>query len=144
MLSAIFFRCHLIYFPIFFNYWNFGRNGMIAISNSAIKHKKLTFFFNFSPICLHSFSFQTLSLYFLFDTSYTCSHIRKLLFLHAFFEDKKRRHVWQANTIVWWRRRNRNRVDTDRFGPVPSRQSFSDRTELRRDGEVPVIVKKSV
>jgi len=42
----------------------------------------------------------------------------------------------------------RNRAGTDRFGPVPSRQTFSlsngDGTELRRDGHVPVIVNISV
>ena len=38
MLSAVF------YFPIIVNYRNFGHNGITAISNSAIQHKKLTFF----------------------------------------------------------------------------------------------------
>ena len=144
MLSAVFFRCHRICFPIFVNYWNFGHNGIIAISNSAIKHKKLTLFSTF-----HLFvSTVFLSRHYLF-TFYLTRHIVALiyatvLFLHAFFEDKNSRHVLQANTVVWWSRPKRNRADTDGFGPVPSSQSFSDGTELRRDEEVPVSVKISV
>jgi len=42
----------------------------------------------------------------------------------------------------------RNRVSTDRSGPVPSRQTFSlgngDGTEQRRDEDVPVSVNISV
>jgi len=42
----------------------------------------------------------------------------------------------------------RNRAGTDRFGSVPSRQTFSlsngDGTELRREGDVPVSVNISV
>jgi hypothetical protein len=39
-----------------------------------------------------------------------------------------------------------NRAGLDRFGPVPSSQTFSlgDGTELRRDGDVPLSVNISV
>jgi hypothetical protein len=144
MLPAVFFRCQGIYFSIFVNYWNFGHNGMIAISNFAIKHKKLTILSTFHLFV--STVFLSRHCHF---TSYLTRHIlahiyATVLFFHAFFEDKNSRHVLQVNTVVWWRRQNRNRADTDGFGPVPSGQSFSDGTELRRDGEVPVIVKISV
>jgi len=131
MLSALFFCCYGIYFPIFVNYWNFGHNGMTAISNHEIKHKQLTSFLStFHLFFSRVFSFQTLSLYLLLDTSYTCSHTRNSSIFHAFFEDKNRQHVLHTNAIVWWRRRNRNRAGTDRFGPIPSHQSFSGNTEL--------------
>jgi hypothetical protein len=142
MLSAVFFRCHEICFPIFFNYWKFGHNGMIAISNFAIKHKKLTLFSTFhlfvSTVFLSRHGHFTSYL-----TRYILAHAT-VLFFRSFFKDKNSRHVLQANTVAWWKRRNRNRADTKGFGPVPSGQSFSDGTELRRDGEVPVIVKISV
>ena len=70
-------RCHGMHFPLFVNYWNFGDNRMIVTSKCAIKkHGKLPDFFNSSPICPPSFSFQTPSLYFLFDMSYNSSHLR--------------------------------------------------------------------
>ena len=49
---------------------------MVVSSKCAIKtHWNLPDFFNSSPICPHNFSFQTLSLYFLFDMSYKSSHL---------------------------------------------------------------------
>jgi len=50
---------------------------MIVTSKCAIKNLETYLIFsNSSPICPHSFSFQKLSLYFLFDMSYNSSHLR--------------------------------------------------------------------
>jgi len=81
-------HCHGMHFPLFVNYWNFGDNKMIVTSKCAIKkHWNLIFFFISSPICSQNFSFQTLSLYFLFDI---IPHIYApvLLIFHPFLKTK--------------------------------------------------------
>jgi hypothetical protein len=63
------------------------------------KHWNLPDFFNSSPICPHNFSYQTLSLYFLFDMSYNSSHLRtSSINFSPISEDKNRKHSLEANT----------------------------------------------
>jgi hypothetical protein len=78
------------------------------------------------------FSFQTRSLYFLFDVSYNSSHIRtSSINFSSIFEDKNRQHSLQANTLNavqdrWDCLHYRNPAGTDRSSaPVTSRQTFS-------------------
>jgi len=51
--------------------------------------EKSWFFFNSSPICPHNISFQTLSLYFLFDMSYNSSHLHTNSINFSFTSDEQ-------------------------------------------------------
>ena len=124
-----------------FRYFLITRTLVVIETNCEIRNKKtleLPDFFNYSPICPHNFSFQTLSLYFLFDMSYNSSHLRtNSINFSSISEDKNRQHSLQTLEVQWRRRKTshyRNRAGTDRSGPVPSRQTFSlsndDGTEL--------------
>jgi hypothetical protein len=73
---------------------------MIVTSKCAIKKRwNLSHFFISSPIYPHNFSFQTMSLYFLFDMSYNSSHLRtNSINFPSISEDKNRQHSLQTNT----------------------------------------------
>jgi len=144
-------HCHRMHFPLFVNYWNCGDDRMIV--TSKIKQKRNTwFFFNTSPICPHSFSFQTLSLYFLFDMSY---HIYApfLLIFHPLLKTKTgSTRCKQTFKVCWRRHKTVQIIGTEQIqtGPDPfrhvkhSRSANGDGTELRRDGDLPVTVNISV
>ena len=64
------------------------------------------FFFNLSPICLHNFSFQTISLHFLFDMSYISSHLRTNSINFSSISEEKTGSTRCKQTLqVQWRRR---------------------------------------
>jgi hypothetical protein len=93
-----------------------------------------------------------LSLYFLFDMSCISSHLRtNYINFSCIFLRETRQHSLQAKHSKCTGRdvdcsHYQNRAGSDRFGPVPFRQTFSlgDGTELRLDGDVPVSVNLSV
>ena len=95
MLSAIFYCCHGMHFPLFVN----GDNRMIVTSIRAIKeHWNLPNFFISSPICPHNFSLHTLSLYFLFDMSIIPHIYAPLLLIFRPFLKTNSQPSLQTNT----------------------------------------------
>jgi hypothetical protein len=73
---------------------------MIVTSKFAIKNMETYLIFsNSSPICPHNFTFQTLSLYLLYDMSYNSSHLRIIsVDFSSTSEDKNRQRSLQAST----------------------------------------------
>ena len=110
--------------------------------------------FNPSPICSHSFSYQTLSLYLLFDMSYNFSHLRtNSVNFSSISEDKNRPHSLQTNTrsvVEETLDCSHYQIEQAQTGSDPSRHVKTsslrnvDGTELRREGDVPVSVNISV
>ena len=62
-------------------------------------HWKLPDFFISSPVCPHNFSFQTLSLYFLFDKSYNSSYLRTNSIHFSSISDNKNRQQCSGGDV---------------------------------------------
>jgi hypothetical protein len=72
---------------------------MIVTPKCTIKTLELTWLFSTLHVLSPQFSFQTLSLYFLFDVSYNSSHLRtSSVITLSISEDQNRQHSLQANT----------------------------------------------
>ena len=103
---------------------------MRVTSIGAIKEQwNLPDFFNPSPICPHNFPFHTLLLHFLFDMSHNSSHLGTDSIFILFWRQTWSTHCKQTFEAQWrWGNycsHYENRPDSDRFGLVPSRQTFS-------------------
>jgi len=116
--------------------------------NANIHSWNLPDFFNSSPICLHNFSFHTLSLYCLFDMSYVSSylHTNSINFSSISKEKPGSNRCKQTLEAYWTRhwtvhiiRIELVQTGSDPFRPVKHSCS-ANRTELRLDGDVPVSV----
>jgi len=80
-------------------------------------------FFNSSPFCPHNFSFQTLSLYFLFYMSYISSHLRTSSINFSSTSEEKPGSTRYKHTLeAYWTRRW-----TDPFRPVKHSRSTTER-----------------
>jgi len=102
--------------------------------------------------CPNKFFFPDTVLYFLFDMSYISSHLRTNSINFSSISEEKPDSTRCSQTLeAYWTRtldcsQYHNRAGSDRFGPVPSRPTFSlgDGTELRLDGDCPVSVNISI
>jgi len=106
---------------------------MIIASKWAIRERwKLADFFNSSPVCPHNFSFQTLSLHFLFDTSYNSSHLCTNSSNFSSISDNKNRQQCSGADVRLF-----TLSESSRYRQVRTRSVTSNILAQRRNGTEP-------